>query len=122
MADVLCDTSFLIHVANRRIKNLENLDVEIGHITFVVPQVVKNELLKLSNNEKKNQDIQATLDYIKNFKTVPIFGDYADRAILDYSANNRIIVATMDKELKKKIKKCGNSVISISNDKIIFES
>ena len=122
MAEVICDTSFLIHVANRRIKNLDNLDVEIGHITFVVPQVVKNELLKLSNNEKKNHDIKSTLDYIKNFKTFPIFGDYADKAILDYSTNNRIIVATMDRELKKKIKRCGNSVISISNDKIIFES
>ena len=122
MAEVLCDTSFLIHLANRRIKNLDNLDVEIGHITFVVPQVVKNELLKLSNNEKKNQDIQATLNYIKNFKTFPIFGDYADKAILDYLTNNRIIVATMDKELKKKIRKYSNSIISISNDKIIFES
>ena len=122
MAEVLCDTNFLIHVANRRIKNLDNLDVEIGHITFVVPKVVKNELLKLSNNEKKNKDIQATLDYIKNLKTFPILGDYADKAILDYLSNNRIIVATMDRELKKKVKKSGNSIISISNDKIIFES
>ena len=98
------------------------MDVEIGHITFVVPKVVKNELLKLSNNEKKNKDIQATLDYIKNLKTFPILGDYADKAILDYLSNNRIIVATMDRELKKKVKKSGNSIISISNDKIIFES
>ena len=122
MVDVLCDTSFLIHLANRRIKNLDNLDVEIGHITFVVPQVVKNELLKLSNNQKKSHDIQATLDYIKNLKIFPILGDYADKAIMDFLTNNRSIVATMDKELKKKVKKSGNSIISISNDKIIFES
>ena len=122
MTDVLCDTSFLIHLANRRIKNLDNLDVEIGHITFVVPQVVKNELLKLSNNEKKSKNIQATLEYIKHLKTFPILGDYADKEILDYLSNNRIIVATMDKELKKKVKKSGNSVISISNNRIILES
>ena len=122
MVEVICDTSFLIHVANRRIKNLDNLDVEIGNITFVVPHVVKNELLKLSKNEKKNQDIQATLNYIKNLKTFPISGDYADKALSDYSTNNRIIVATMDKELKKKIKNNNNSIISISNDKIVFES
>ena len=122
MADVLCDTSFLIHLANRRIKNIDNLDVEIGPITFVVPQVVKNELLKLSNNEKKSMDIQATLDYIKNLKSFPIIGDYADKAIMDFLSNNRSIVATMDKDLKKKVKKSGNSIISISNNKIIFES
>ena len=122
MVDVLCDTSFLIHIANRRIKNLDNLDVEIGCLTFVVPQVVNNELLKLSDNQKKSQNIQATLDYVKNLKTIPILGDYADKAIMNYLSNNRIIVATMDKELKKKVKKSGNSIISISNDKIIFES
>ena len=78
--------------------------------------------MKLSNNEKKIKDIQATLDYIKNLKTFPILGDYADKAIIDYLSKNRIIVATMDKELKKKVKNSGNSIISISNDKIIFES
>ena len=122
MVDVLCDTSFLIHIANRRIKNLDNLDVEIGRLTFVVPQVVNNELLKLSNNQKKSQDIQATLDYIKNLKSIPILGDYADKAIMNYLSKNRIIVATLDKELKKKVKNSGNSIISISNDKIILES
>lgn len=122
MVDVLCDTSFLIHIANRRIKNIDNLDVEIGHLTFVVPQVVKNELLKLSNDQKKSQDIQATIEYIKNLKIIPIPGDYADTAIMDYLSENRIIVATMDKELKKKVKKSGNSIISISNDRIILES
>ena len=122
MVDVLCDTSFLIHIANRRIKNLDNLDVEIGYLTFVVPQVVKNELLKLSNDQKKSQDIQATIEYIKNLKNIPIPGDYADTAIMDYLSKNRIIVATMDKELKKKVKKSGNSIISISNDRIILES
>ena len=122
MVDILCDTSFLIHIANRRIKNLDNLDVEIGHLTFVVPQVVKNELLKLSNDQKKSQDIQATIEYIKNLNNIPIPGDYADKAIMDYLSKNRIIVATMDKELKKKVKKSGNSIISISNDRIILES
>ena len=122
MVDVLCDTSFLIHIANRRIKNLDNLDVEIGCLTFVVPQVVNNELLKLSDNQKKSQNIQATLDYVKNLKTIPILGDYADKAIMNYLSNNRIIVATLDKELKKKVKNTGNSIISVSNDRIILES
>ena len=98
------------------------MDVEIGRLTFVVPQVVNNELLKLSNNQKKSQDIQATLDYIKNLKSIPILGDYADKAIMNYLSKNRIIVATLDKELKKKVKNSGNSIISISNDKIILES
>ena len=122
MVEVICDTNFLIHLATRRIKNIDNLDVEIGQITFVVPQVVKNELSELAKNPEKNQDIQSTLNYIKNFKTIPILGTFADKELLDYVSNNQVIVATMDKELKKQIKNLGSSIMSFSNDRIVLES
>ncbi len=122
MVEVICDTNFLIHLATRRIRNIDNLDVEIGQITFVVPQVVKNELSELAKNPKKTQDIQSTLNYIKNFKIIPILGTFADRELLDYVSNNKVIVATMDKELKKQIKNLGSSIMSFSNDKIVLES
>ena len=122
MVEVICDTNFLIHLATRRIKNIDNLDVEIGKITFVVPQVVKNELSELAKNPKKIKDIQSTLNYIKNFKTIPILGTFADKELLDYVSNNKVIVATMDKELKKQIKNHGSSIMSFSNDRIVLES
>jgi len=122
LVEVICDTNFLIHLATRRIKNIDNLDVEIGQITFVVPQVVKNELSELAKNPKKTQDIQSTLNYIKNFKTIPIIGTFADKELLDYVSNNKVIVATMDKELKKQIKNHGSSIMSFSNDRIVLES
>ncbi|KAF6249029.1 twitching motility protein PilT [Marine Group I thaumarchaeote] len=122
MVEVICDTNFLIHLATRRIKNIDNIDVEIGQITFVVPQVVKNELSELAKNPEKNQDIQSTLNYIKNFKIIPILGTFADKELLDYVSNNKVIVATMDKKLKKQIKNLGSSIMSFSNDKIVLES
>ena len=123
LVEVICDTNFLIHLATRRIKNIDNLNVEIGQITFVVPQVVKNELLELAKkNPRKNQDVQSTLNYIKNFQTIPILGTFADKAIVDYVSDNKTIVATMDKELKKQIKNIGSSIMSFSNDKIVLES
>ncbi|AFS81828.1 PIN domain-containing protein [Candidatus Nitrosopumilus sediminis] len=122
MVEVICDTNFLIHLATKRIKNLDNLDVEIGQVTFVVPQVVKNELLELKKKPEKTQDIQSTLNYIRNFKIIPILGSFADKELIDYVSKNRVIVATMDKELKKQIKNNGSSIMSFSNDKIILES
>ena len=122
MVEVICDTSFLIHLATNRIKNLDNLDVEIGQINFVVPQVVKNELFELEKNPEKKQDIQSTLKYIKNFKIISILGSFADKELLDYVSKNRVIVATMDRELKKQIKNNGSSIMSFSNNKIVLES
>ena len=122
MVEVICDTNFIIHLATRRIKNIDNLDTEIGQITFVVPQVVKNELSELLKNPRKTQNIQSTLNYIKNFKIIPILGTFADKELLDYVSKNKAIVATMDKELKRQIKNLGSSIMSLSNDRIVLES
>ena len=122
MVEVLCDTNFLIHLATKRIKNIDNLDVEIGSISFVVPEVVKNELIKLQEIPEKNQEVTITLNFIKNFKIISINGTYADKELIDYVKNNRSIIGTMDKALKNKIKKLGSSILSIHNDKIVLES
>ena len=42
--------------------------------------------------------------------------------ILDFVQKNAGMVATMDKELKSKIKDAGGSVLSIHNDKIVLEN
>ena len=122
MVEVICDTSFLINLATRRIKNIDNLDVEIGTISFVVPEVVKTELLKLNLIPEKKYDVEKTLDFIKNFKTIPLEGSFADKELLEFSKSNKSIIGTMDKELKKQIKRAGGSILSFSNDKIILES
>ena len=122
MVEVICDTSFLIHIATNRIKNIDNLDTEIGTLNFVIPEVVINELSKLSEKTEKIKQIKCTLNYIKKFKIIPLNGIFADKVILDYISKNRTIVATMDIKLKNKIKSLESSVISIHNQKIILEN
>lgn len=122
LVEVICDTSFLIHLATKRIKNIDNIDVEIGPISFVVPDVVKNELSKLENIPEKKQDIILTRNFIKNLKTISISGSFADKEILDYVKSTKSIIGTMDKDLKKQVKIAGGSVLSFSNDKIVLES
>ena len=122
MVEVICDTNFLIHLATKRIKNLDFFDSEIGSLTFVVPNVVYYELEKLQNSKTKGEDIKKTLNLIKKFKRVSINGIYADREILELVKYKKCFVATMDKDLKKKIKNYGSNVLSLHNDKLILES
>ena len=122
MVEVICDTNFLIHLATRRIKNIDNLDMEIGSISFIVPEVVKNELTKLQKIPEKTQEITQTLNFIKKFKIIQINGIYADEELIKYVKNKRSIIGTMYKVLKNKIKKLDSSILSIHNDKIILES
>ena len=122
MVEVICDTSFLIHLATRKIKNIDSVNTEIGQIQFVVPSVVLAELEKLSKNQEKKQDATTTLEFTQNLKTVEISGKFADQVIIDHIRNHGGMAATMDKKLKNKIKSLNVSIISISNDKIVLES
>jgi rRNA-processing protein FCF1 len=121
LVEVVCDTSFLIHIATKRIKNISNLDIEIGSIHFVVPDIVIQELEKLGMNNKKKQDIISTLEFIKNLKKIKITGTLVDESLISYVRKHGGIVATMDANLKHGIKEVGGSVISVSNDKIVLE-
>ena len=122
MVEVICDTSFLIHLSTRKIKNLDSVNTEIGQIQFVVPSVVLNELEKLSKTQEKKQDVTTTLELAQSLKTIEMSGKFADQAIIDHVRNHGGITATMDKELKNKIKSLNGSIISFSNDKIVLES
>ena len=122
MIDVICDTSFLIHLATKKIKNLDSINVEIGEFQYVIPLVVLNELERLSKKSDKEQDIRKTLEFVRTLNTVPISGKVADNAITDHIKKHGGIVATIDKELKGKIKRLGGSIMSFSNDKIVLES
>ncbi|MFN3655141.1 MAG: PIN domain-containing protein [Candidatus Nitrosotenuis sp.] len=121
MVDIICDTSFLIHIANNRIKNLSSLETEIGNIRFVVPDVVISELTKLGTAQEKKHEIDSTLQLIKSFGRIELGGTLADESIAAYVKKSGGTVATMDKELKSKIKKIGGSIISVSNNKIVLE-
>ena len=122
MVEVISDTSFLIHLATHRITNISDLESEIGSLSFIVPEIVKKELEHLAEDPDKNTAATQTLEHIKNFKTNSITGKTADLGILDFVEKNGGMVATMDRELKTKIKQVGGSVLSIHNDKIVLEN
>ena len=122
MVEVISDTSFLMNLATHRITNISDLETEIGNLSFVVPEIVKKELEHLAEDPNKNTAVMQTLDFIKDFKINSITGKTADLGILDFVGKNGGMVATMDRELKSKIKDAGGSVLSIHNDKIVLEN
>ena len=120
--EVICDTNFLIHLSTRRIKNIDSANSEIGDFQYVVPLAVLSELQRLSTVPDKEQDAKKTLEFVRNLKTIPISGKYADNAIIEHVKKYGGTIATIDKELKSKIKNLGGSIMSFSNDKIVLES
>jgi len=50
LVEVICDTSFLMILASKNIKNISNLETELGTIEFIVPGMVVEELEKISQS------------------------------------------------------------------------
>ncbi len=173
----MCDTSFLMHMATRRVRNIDRLGEEMGgDVEFVVPGIVLDELERIAgsggsggrgssrgrgSNNAKRADARQTIKFARRLKVVPAGGTNpppaaaataasstlaADDAIVEYAAGRRrgtgppppptvsataaaganataagIIVATMDRQLKRRLRECGCSIMSFSNDNIVLE-
>lgn len=53
MVKIICDSSFLMILGSKRIKNISSVETEIGALEYVVPDMVVSELEKISGNDKK---------------------------------------------------------------------
>jgi len=104
--EVLLDTSFIVSCVKIGIDFLSAS--EFGKL--VLPEGVTDELIKLSEKGRGRSKEKAliALDIIrenkKKFKIIKLKGRYVDAGIVKYAEKKKIIVATLDKELKKKLK------------------
>ena len=73
------------------------------------------------HGSEKPKSTRTTYRDSKKLKKLPISGNFADESLINFSKENQCIIATLDKELKKKIKNAGGSIITFSNDRIILE-
>lgn len=143
----MCDTSFLMHLATRKIRNIDRLDQEIGDVSFVVPRIVLDELVHISKqrgNHAKKADALRTLEFAKSLEVAddvafsPLSGQQqqqqqhhhhnnnnsntADDALVRYGATHGGIIATMDRQLKRRLKEMqGCSIMSFASDNIVLE-
>ena len=97
MKQILLDTNFIITCIKQKIDFFDYLYGE-GYTIFVPEQVI-NELEKLKQ--------ESALKLLKNskFKKIALKGKIVDNSIINYAKENpTLIVATLDRELQKKIR------------------
>ena len=123
LVSIICDTSFIISLATRRIKNLDDSITEIGQYEFIIPKSVILELEHLVNDSKKSRQATSALTLAKQFSIDPSITKIpADHSIINYIKKHGGIVATLDHDLKNNVRVAGGSIMSLYNDKIILEN
>ena len=107
MRIALLDTSFILTCVRNKIDFFEQL--ELNGFKIIIPEQVIKEIEAIKNSKKSEAKSEANLALklikTKKPKIIQLKGKTADNAIISYTKQNpSIIVATLDREIKKKTK------------------
>jgi len=113
MEKILLDTNFILSCIRNKIDFLE--DLQLSGRKILLPIQVVNELKNIAKKGKYKfrQEAEFALKILEkaSFEKIDLKNKYVDRGIRNFMLKNpSIIVATLDKELKRK-KNC-NMVIT----------
>jgi len=102
-------------------KLLENIENIFGKINFLIPDVVIEELMKLINsNPRRSRDAKLALEISKRFKKIKTSRTkHIDDNLVEYAYFNKCAVATIDKDLIRRLISQNTLVISLRKNKMI---
>ncbi len=121
---VLCDTSFLIVLVSKPIKQVAKIESQFGRLDFLVPDIVQLELERLSQNAgpKRSRLAKTALELAKaKFNTVTVApAKHVDDSIVEYAIAHKCAVATIDTNLRRRLIANQVLVLSLRKDNLII--
>lgn len=115
------DTNFLLELVSKPIKRLNELELAVGKVEFVVLEPTIRELKRLASKPGvKAKRAGAALKYVKDLKVVDLNDKRwsADSAILYYALKFGAAVATIDQELRGRLKEEGVVVVTLRGGEV----
>ncbi len=121
--DILCDTSFLMVLVSKPIKQVAKIESQLGRLDFLVPDIVKDELERLVEKAgpKRSTLAKTALELAKaKFKTVTVAkARHVDDSIIQHAVANKCAVATIDTSLRRRLIANEVLVLTLSKDRLI---
>lgn len=103
--EVVLDTNFIIEMVKNKVDILDIIDY--GKITIPRQVLIELEKISVDGDSEDNKIAELALRVIENnedkISIIELEKKYVDLGIEKYAKNNRIILATIDLELKKKL-------------------
>lgn len=116
MKKILLDTNFILTCIKNKIDLFEELFLE-GY-KIIIPVQIINEIKKF---EKKKSEARVALKILQKdfYESSDLGKGIVDNKIINFAKENpKIIVATLDREIQKKLKK-KNKIMIIRNKKTL---
>lgn len=122
LAEVICDTDFLIRLSAGPIHNIDSACAEIGDISFAVPRSVVSELESMLSRRQKRAAAEAALKLARPMRLLDeIKSTPADDAIVEHVRRRGGTVATLDKQLRSRVKRAGGNVVTLWQDRMVLD-
>jgi rRNA-processing protein FCF1 len=121
--EILCDTSFLMVLVSKPIKQVAKIESQLGRLDFLVPDIVEDELERLTEKAgpKRSTLAKTALDLAKaKFRTVAVSrARHVDDSIIKYAVKHKCAVATIDTNLRRRLIANEVLVLTLSRDRLI---
>jgi uncharacterized protein len=121
--EIICDTSFLMVLVSKPIKQVSKIESQFGRLDFLVPDVVQSELARLVEKAgpKRSNLAKTALELAKaKFRTVVLaMARHVDDSIIEYAVEHRCAVATIDTNLRRRLIANKVLVLTLSRDRLI---
>lgn len=120
---VLCDTSFLMVLVSKPIKQVPRIESEFGRLDFLVPDIVLGELERLEQKAgpKRSTLAKTAIELTRaKFKQVRVRqAAHVDDSIVEYALRTKCAVATIDTNLRRRLIASEVLVFTLSRDRLI---
>lgn len=111
-------------MATKPVKGFERMLDELGLAGLVVLEDTLKELERLSRSSSKVKASRASLalQYASKFEKAPSIGPGpVDEKIAAYALDKGFIIATMDEDLRRKLRSLGITTITCKDDVVVVE-
>jgi len=108
MKQVLLDTNFIVSCARQKIDFFH--EIPLMGFEIIIPEQVFDEIKKLSKSKesariREEADLALKILNRSKFTSIKLRRNNVDDAIVEFAdANPEVVIATIDKELKERIK------------------
>jgi rRNA-processing protein FCF1 len=120
---VLLDASFIMQIFEKPLKAFDRVEETLGRTDFVVTDDVLKELKVLvsSRSMKKQKIALQALRYAEKLPRVrhTSSGLTVDERIVDHAWHEDLAVATMDAELRRRLRRTGITVVTCRKNEVI---
>jgi rRNA-processing protein FCF1 len=121
--EILCDTSFLMVLVSKPIKQIAKIESQLGRLDFLVPDIVRVELQRLVDGAgpKRSTLAKTALEVgHAKFRTVAIANArHVDESIIEFAVKHKCAVATIDTNLRRRLIANEVLVLTLSRDRLI---